>query len=481
MRRRPLSIRARWTLRYTAVLLVAISAFAGFSYERVLDREQDDAEDELAFHVRQLADVVREHGPGHAAVGRQLERSIAAADPDLRLGLAVRDASGALRTAAGTLEGRPFDVGEALRRGARARDYDTVDLPGSYPYVLLHERVEGVGGDGGAEGASPAFVQGALYTREFVRGARAVRDTYLWSIPLVLVVTAGLGFLLARGSLQPLREMNRSARRISATNLDARIPTTGSGDELDGLAHTLNDMIRRLGEALDRSRRFAANAAHQLRTPLGALRSRIDVTLERERSAEAYRRALVESAVQVAALSEIVSALLRLARAEAGLPDAVRERVALRPLLEEVVAFFEPFASERGVALERELAEDAVVFGDRASLHQLFANLLHNAVAHTPEGERVALVAAREDEAVWVRVRDSGPGVPPEEMERVFEPFHRTASARPEGTGLGLALAREIARAHGGDVVLEAAPFGGASFAVSLPAAAGAEEGAGAG
>lgn len=474
MRRRPLSVGARWTLRYTAALLVAVVLFALFSYDRVRQREREDAEDHLAFHVRQVADAVREHGPAHPEVARLLRGSVAAADGDLRLGLAVRDAEGALRAAAGTLAEHPLAVEEELLRGAREHDWDEVDLPGSEPYLLLHRRVEAAG-VGGPDAPAPAYVQGVLYTREFVRGARAVRDTYLWSIPLVLLATAGIGYVLARGSLRPLQEMNRTARRISAANLDARVPTTASGDELDALAHTLNDMIRRLAEGMERARRFAANAAHQLRTPLAALRSRLDVTLERERSAEEYRRALSETSRQVAALSETVGALLRLARAEAGLPDAARGPVDLTALLGEVSAFFEPLAAERGVALDMRLPERLVARGDAASLLQLFANLLHNAVEHTPEGGRVALAAEADAEGVRVRVRDTGPGVPPEEFERVFEPFHR-AEGGGGGTGLGLALAREIARAHGGEVTLEPAPGGGASFTVRLPGGTGGAE-----
>ena len=233
-------------------------------------------------------------------------------------------------------------------------------------------------------------------------------------------------------------------------------------------------MIASIRASVRRMQRFSANAAHELRTPLNAMRSRIDVTLEKQREPEEYRRILGEMAEEVESLSNSVQAMLRLAQSEAGLQPEQRVPVEISSILGEVVEFFQPLAADAGVTLSLQPADPVTVPGDPSWLHQLFANLLHNAIKYTPSGGRVEVAVApgEEDEGEWVEVivRDTGIGIDPEQASRVFEPFHR-AAARPEasGVGLGLPLAREIARAHGGEIVLESEPGSGSRFTVRLP------------
>ena len=319
--------------------------------------------------------------------------------------------------------------------------------------------------------AGDAFVQGALYTRRFVRNARTVRDIYLYSLPILLVLTALLGSWLARGSLRPIKEINQTARRITGTHLEETIPTTGNRDELDELAHTLNEMIASIRASVGRMQRFSANAAHELRTPLNAMRSRIDVTLEKQREPDEYRRILGEMAEEVESLSSSVHAMMRLAQSEAGLQPEQRVAVEISSLLEEVVEFFRPLASDAGVNLSLLPAGPVTVPGDPSWLHQLFANLLHNAVKYTPAGGRINSRSRRRRPGGGGRPRHrrrdrSGGGV---EGLRALPPGR--GAARGTGVGLGLPLAREIARAHGGDIVLESAPGSGSTFTVRLPKA----------
>ena len=220
--------------------------------------------------------------------------------------------------------------------------------------------------------------------------------------------------------------------------------------------------------------RVSANAAHELRTPLNALRSRLEVTLEQPRTPDEYRKALGETAEQVAGLSEAVHAMMRLAQSEAGLPEEHRAPVSVAGLVREVVEFFEPLAAEQGLSLELGTLQDAVVSGEPAWLHQCFANLVDNAIRYTPEGGRIDVETRLEpaDGALVVRVRDTGIGIEAAERERIFEPYHRVRNGSPRtgpGAGIGLALAREIARAHGGDVGVESEPGKGSTFSVRLP------------
>jgi heavy metal sensor kinase len=459
-----LSIGAKWTLRYTAVMLLAVSLLAMYTYLRIDQRFRNDARFLVDLQLSELADMLAGADLDDRELEARLDRSTEAAGPDLKLGLQVFDARGRLRLAEGSLELNHVGLPANLPSDPAERvDREVLFADANYPYLVLTRRLP----DGGA-------VQGAIYLRRFVRNARGVRDIYFWTLPLAVVFTLALGSWLVRGSLRPIASITRAARRISGTHLEERIPTTGAGDELDELAKTLNEMIGRIRQSVERMQRFSANAAHELRTPLNALRSRLEVTLEQARTPDEYRMALAETAEQVASLSEAVHAMLRLAQSEAGLPAEHRVPVDVDALVGDVVEFFEPLASEQGLALELGPLEGASVAGEPAWLHQCVANLVDNAIRYTPKGGRIRVSVARDDrgEALIVRVADTGVGIHAAELERIFEPYHRVRSANGSGvsgSGLGLPLAREIARAHDGDVTVESEPGRGSTFEVRLP------------
>ncbi len=460
-----LSIGARFTLRFTLALLVTVSLFAGLLYNQLVQQVESAARSFLVVQVRDLAELVERDGLLAPSVARALERSVLVAESDYKLGLQVFDARGRTVAAGGTLARHPLPPSPApppLRPGAPPAEevFRQVDLGESYPYLVV------------SAGAGEGSVQGALYTRRFVRNARDLRNLFLYTAPVMLLVTAAIGYWLARGSLRPIQQVTATARRISGTNLEETLPTRGTGDELDELAATLNDMMDRIRAGMARTRRFAANAAHELRTPLNRMRGRLEVSLEKERSAEEYRGLLEEVAVEVEGLSESLHGLLRLAQSEAGIAPGQRTDVDLRGLLEDVVSFFEPLADERGVVLEHTLEGAGRVSGDASWLHQLFANLVHNALKYSDAEARVAVVCMAEPGRVAIEVRDEGVGIPADEAERIFEPFHRVRSQPgAPGVGLGLPLAREIARAHGGDIHLASEPGRGSVFRVDLPRA----------
>jgi heavy metal sensor kinase len=461
-----LSIGAKWTLRYTAVMLLAVSLLATYTYFRIDQRFLQDARFLVDLQLKEVVETLEAVPVGDPAFRAILERSTEVAGPDLKLGLQVFGPDGELLLAEGSLEGSDVGLPENLPQDVEGRVSRELDLPGgTYPFLVVTRRLE----NGGA-------VQGVVYLRRFVRNARFVRDIYLWTLPLAVLFTLALGSWLVRGSLRPIAAITRAARRISGTHLEEQVPTTGSGDELDELATTLNEMVGRIRHSVERMQRFSANAAHELRTPLNALRSRLEVTLEQARAPDEYRKALGETAEQVAGLSEAVHAMMRLAQSEAGLPAEHRAPVAVAELVREVVEFFEPLAAEQGLELELGAAHEAVVAGEPAWLHQCFANLIDNAIRYTPEGGRidVEVVLDAAGDAVLVRVRDSGVGIEAAERERIFEPYHRVRAGNPRtgpGAGIGLALAREIARAHGGDVGVESEPGKGSIFSVRLPLA----------
>jgi len=221
---------------------------------------------------------------------------------------------------------------------------------------------------------------------------------------------------------------------------------------------------------VNKLRHFSADAAHQLRTPLTALRSRLEVTLESESMTSELRRVLTDTLAEIEKLAEAVTSMLQLASSEAGLDPGRGVPVSLGPLLDSVIEFYGPSAAEQGLSLRRRGATEATVYGDISWLRQLFGNLVENACRHTPSGGRIDVEIERVKETVLVRVRDTGPGMKEEDLERVFDRFFRVASpGAASGVGLGLTVASQIARAHGGEIRAESTLGRGSTFTVCLP------------
>jgi len=456
--RAPLSIQTKWAVRYTAALLVSISIFAFYVYLRFDRSLEQDARLLLELQAQELVQELADSTGLNEGLTEYVERHVASAEPGVMLGIAVYDPAGNLLIARGSLQGHTLDVPREVLRGRTSPAVYRTDLGDRSHYLVLATR------------APHGIVQVAVSRHRFEERARHLAWVMVLALPILLLLTLGTGWLLARGSLRPIAQITTTARRITGANLDEQIPTTGSGDELDQLAATLNDMIARLRESMERMRQFSADAAHELRTPLAALRSQIEVTLEKERTPSEYRGVLSGLLEEVETLADAVHAMLRLASSEAGIDPTRRASVALPPLLDEVMDFFEPVADEHEVELRRTSLPHVSISGDPTWLHQLFANLLHNAIKYTPAGGHVTIEAAVQGSRIAVRVRDSGVGIPKHEQERVFARFHRTG-ARKEvpGAGLGLPIAREIARAHGGSIELESTPGAGSNFPVWLP------------
>jgi heavy metal sensor kinase len=291
-------------------------------------------------------------------------------------------------------------------------------------------------------------------------------------LPLGLVLAAAGGWLLAHRALKPVDQMTAAARRISAEQLGERVDETGTGDELDHLAKTLNQMLTRLDAAFSQIRRFSADASHELQTPLTILKGEIEVGLRSTRTIEEYRGILESALEEVNRIDLLVEGLLLLTRAEAGVLKMDRQSVDLEQVLMEAHRRLKTVADAHSIELRRDSVEPVSVHGDREQLQRLVLNLVDNAIKYTPPEGRVTLTLKREDPWACILISDTGSGVPEAERERIFEAFYRTAEARAlgsRGTGLGLAIARSIALAHGGAIEIESTHGQDSTFKVLLP------------
>lgn len=291
-------------------------------------------------------------------------------------------------------------------------------------------------------------------------------------LPIGLLLAGSGGWLLARRALRPVVRMADAAQRISAEHLAQRLDETGSGDELDHLAKTLNQMLSRLDAAFSQIRQFSASASHELQTPLTILKGELEVALRSPRTPEDYRAALKSSLEEVDRIAQLVEALLLLSRAEAGVLKMDQQPVDLTQLLEEVYSRVKFLANSRSIELRLGLTESVSIPGDREHLRRLLLNLTDNAIKYTEPGGLVALSLRNEENLACILVEDSGIGISTEELGKVFQPFYRTSEARSkaaDGTGLGLCIARSIAEAHGGSIEVESRVGEGSTFRVFLP------------
>jgi heavy metal sensor kinase len=299
---------------------------------------------------------------------------------------------------------------------------------------------------------------------------RSLRNVLLVAGPLALILATLSGYLLAAVALRPVESMRRRAAAISAETPGQRLPVPPTGDELERLGETLNEMLGRLESALERERGFVADAGHELRTPLALMRAELELALRHARSAEELRETVRLSVEEVDRLTQLAEDLLLIARFDQGKLPLRIERSDASELLGSVARRFEWRAQEAGRAVRAEEARGFEVWGDRIRLEQALGNLVDNALRHGRGSVRLSVAAA--DGFIELHVTDEGEGFPPGFRARAFERFTRSDESRSgSSAGLGLSIVRVIAEAHGGSAHVGSGEDGGADVWLSLPAA----------
>ncbi|MEO8070214.1 MAG: ATP-binding protein [Acidobacteriota bacterium] len=296
----------------------------------------------------------------------------------------------------------------------------------------------------------------------------------LVSMPVTVALVALASWRVASSALRPVSLMAAQAERLTVGSPDLRLAGTRAGDELDQLARSFNLLLARLSDSLGRQRRFMADASHELRTPVSVVHTAAEVTLDRPRRQESeYREALTIVMQQSARLGRMVEDMLVLARADAGGYRLTPAAVYLDDVVAECVRAAAVVARTAGVEVIADLQADVSTAADVALVERLVMNLLDNAVQHTPRHGTVSIALAADRREAVLTVADTGPGVPLADRERIFERFVRLDAARgsDSGAGLGLAIARWIAEAHGGTLAVVDRPSGGSAFVARLPIA----------
>lgn len=308
--------------------------------------------------------------------------------------------------------------------------------------------------------------------------ARDVTRMTLFLAPFCVVVLllAPLGgLLLASRAVEPLQRLISTTERLRPSKLNERLELRGVGDELDQLAGKINKFLDQIADHLQKNRDFVANAAHDLRSPLAAIQSSVEVTLEKPRTTEEYEELLFQTDEEVHHLGQLVNQLLQLAESESEINELPLERVRLSEIVTWTIEMFEPVAEERGIRLVFDPAEDLVVKGDPGQLRQVLTNLVDNAIKFSFKGS--VTVGLRRDSKpgfALITVSDNGIGIPAESINRVFDRFYQVEKSRQRigekrGNGLGLSICQSIIHAHHGTMSISSELGQGSTFFVSLP------------
>ena len=313
-------------------------------------------------------------------------------------------------------------------------------------------------------------------TRALIQADVAAVTRLIVRVGLVLLPLATLGgYFLAVRATKPLRRIIETAHRLRPAKFEERLPVSRAGDELDQLSLTINHLLDRIAEYLQRNREFLANAAHELRSPLAAIQSSVEVGLNADRSPEEYKELLYELVEQCWQLRGLVNQLLQLAESDVDRPLLAADRVRLDLVVAKSLDMFRAVAEERGIDLQSSYLVPTEVRGDADQLWQVVNNLIDNGLKFTPTGGRVTvqLHSVPTSREVHLTVADTGCGIDAEDLPRIFDRFFQTDKSRQRdrrGSGLGLSICEAILHAHGGQISVTSTPGAGTQFSIVLPA-----------
>jgi heavy metal sensor kinase len=451
-------IRIRIAAAFAIAMAAVLTATGFFLYARLSSHLTTALDHNLLVRAQDVTALISRPGAtlAHEASGQFVERGESYAQ--------LLTPDGKVLDATTPLGRTRLLTADELARARRETVYaDRESVPGlDEPSRLLATPIE--------RGGRRLILAVGATRQDRVEALASLRNELVIAGPAALVLATVAGYLLAGLSLRPVESMRRRAAEISADTPGERLPVPPTGDELERLGETLNEMLARLESALEREREFVADAGHELRTPLALLRTELELALRHAESPDELHEAVRRSSVEVDRLVQLAEDLLLIARSDRGRLPLRLEPVEARDLLATVVHRFEWRAQEAGRALVAEGANGVSLEGDRLRLEQALGNLVDNALRHG--AGTVRLSAAPVDGLVELHVTDEGGGFPPAFLDGAFERFTRADHARTEGgAGLGLSIVRAIAEAHGGSAHASNREHGGADVWVAVPAA----------
>ncbi len=463
---KPISIRTKLTLWFAGLFVVVLVSSAAFFYHVLIARVDRFVNARLEHLCTGLWGYIRfDNGQPKLAYNRD--------DPDVAR--FVQDASRYFQLYDGEsgrvlLQSSSSDVQDLVLPAQQAiniaRHSSTIDS-------VFHDGFQWRFYNGNFHAAGrPYLLRVGVRTVLFQNVRRQVLETFLILFSPSVLLALVAGWYVTKNLLQPVENLRRTAYEISISRLDRRLPLRGTGDELDALAMTFNEVFHRLHKAVEDMKQFTASISHELRTPLALLQAEAEVTLKQPRPAEEYQRVLISELEEFQHLRWLIDRLLELAKAEAGDIPLQARPVELPALLCSLVEQVRPLALAKDISLGVNCAAVPSFSGDPQWLERAALNLLDNAIKFTPEGGSVRVQLTSSGGYARVEVVDTGIGIPPEAMARIFDRFYQVNAGRGKqtgGIGLGLTIAKWIVEAHRGTIQVESELGAGTRFSILLP------------
>jgi heavy metal sensor kinase len=448
-----LSIRQRLTAWYAVALLLGLSLFGFSMWFSLRQRLIAGIDARLAQRIQGLKIAL---GPdakirNRAQLLRELDEFLSEV-PDSSL-IQLRDSTGTVLPPA---DGRPV-LGPASGRTGPYTDFAS-----GRQFRVATARFASAG--------SVFDAQVAIPMDEVVGVMRSFRQLLLFLVPGVLIVSCVGGYWLSSRALRPVDEITSVARSIGVQNLSQRVAVPQTGDEIERMARTWNEVLDRLESSVKRIRQFTSDASHELRTPLALIRATAELALRRDRDLDVYRASLRQIEQDAARMTELTESLLTLARADANALEITVGSADLNELARSVVEQSDAAAADAGIALQAVTPEQPIeVCVDASGIRRILVILVDNALKHTPAGGSVRVSVSNGASGASVSVEDTGEGIAAEALPHIFERFYRADPARgSSGFGLGLSIAQAIAQAHGTAIEVTSHSGSGSRFSILL-------------
>jgi len=470
LRLRPLSLSVRLTLWHSLLFLGSALALLTLTYALLRNRAYANERDAIEFRLWQYANEF--NGGGLEAVRRLAAARKGRAQKAYFVRVAdARNLATFRREADDWAEFEPERLNGQPLPEPLGYSWQTLRSPSGTELLLAAERLH----DGGV-------IQVGKSNEELSEVLAEYRRTALWVLLIFVPGSFVGGSFLASRALRPVQHLTGTAREIVETSrFDARVLAPGSGDELDALVRVFNEMLSRIDTLVRGMRDSIDNVAHDLRTPITRLKHKAETAIEASQEAgvepgcprcEASLDALADCVEEADRVAAMLNTLMDIAEAESGIVKLNTTPLSVAKLVQRTGESFAEFAEERGVTVQYDVPAGLRILADEIAISRVFANILDNAIKYTPAGGRVRIQAESKRDELCITFADTGVGIPPEDLPRIWERLFRSDRSRSErGLGLGLSFVRAIVEAHGGSVAVASRPAEGTSISVTLPRA----------
>jgi heavy metal sensor kinase len=299
----------------------------------------------------------------------------------------------------------------------------------------------------------------------------AFQGMFVTTMVLLIAVATGVGWFMARRAVSGVEAITRTAQNISEGSLQERVPVKTAGDEIDQLAMTFNQMLDRIEKLVTEVKEMSDNIAHDLKSPITRIRGLAEVTLTTGKTPGDYENMTASTIEECDRLLDMINTMLLISKTESGVDKLAQDKMDLSEIARSACDLFGPMAEDNGVTLTCNTPHPSPLLGESRMIQRMLANLLDNAIKYTPSGGTVTVsVSENEKKDLVVTVRDTGIGISESDLPRIFDRFYRCDQSRSKpGIGLGLSLARAIARAHQGEITVTSCLNQGSTFAITLP------------